>query len=216
KAPVDSRARRALGLRRAAIGLRRIFLERRQFPEQMRYEQALATFSRLDLTDPGLPEWLARTLEHHPTARARLQDVRKKPVNVALLLRNKALDRKRVQRSFVTAFAKAGFSLRFVPVKKAAFVLKLSSRGVKSPHPTQPAVRTDLGIEHTLDKKAPWQTQLFRTETAATPKAALDRSLDWLVRIGGRDLIFRWLGTQGLPTLAGQGSRGLRSRQHAH
>ncbi|MEM7678230.1 MAG: hypothetical protein AAF449_19745, partial [Myxococcota bacterium] len=216
EAPSNARSRRVLGLRRAAIALRRIFLERRQFPEPMRYTQALATFSQLDLTEPGLAEWLTRSLEHNPTARARLGPSSKKNLTAALLLRGQALNRKRVVKIFTDAFERAGFSLRFVSAKKAAFVLKLSSQGVKSPRPGQSAVRTELGIEHIIDKKADWQTQLFRTTSADTPKAALESGVQWLARIGGRDLLFRWLSTQGLPTLSGNERRGLRNHSHAH
>ena len=209
-----SPAFKALALRRAAIGLRRIFLTEEDFEEPERYEQALSTFSRLELSDPGFKEWIQRTLDHHPEARKTLGQSKARRINVALLLRGADLVRADVEAAFRTGLDRVGLQVRFVPAKKAAFIVKLAAEGTKSPRPDQRAVRVILGIEHVMDNKVAWRTSLFRTTTAADPAVAFAASLDWLVRVGGRDLVFRWLGTQGLPVLVGNGPLGLRSHDH--
>lgn len=216
KYPEDSPLFLALNLRRAAIGLRRIFLARPDFEVPQRYEQALSTFSRLELSDPGFKAWLLRTLEHHPTAKAQMGRREQRRIDVAVLLRGAELDRSDVQKRFKNAFAALDFDLRFVSAKKAAFVLSVASEGTKSPRPDQRAVRVVLGIENIDidDGKVEWRTRLFRTMTAPTPDRAIDESLQWLVRVGGRDMLFRWLATHGLVTLVD--SSGLHHSEHDH
>lgn len=212
----DGREGVALRLRRAAVLLRNIFLTRPDFAESLRYEQALSTFSRLDLTEPGLEAWIDRTVAHHALAKERFGRKKDRVIAAALLLRGSELERDRVEALFEASFAKAGFTVRFVPVKGAAYVIKLATAGAKSPRPDQRAVRVVLGIEHVVKGEVAWRTNLFRTTTAPTPEAALSASLEWLVRVGGRDLLFRWLGVQGLPTLIGDGPLSLQSHEHEH
>ena len=206
-----------LNMRRAAIGLRRIFLTRNDFAVPLRYEQALSTFARLDLTDPGLKTWILKTIAHHEVAKAQFGKPAQRKIRAALLLRGAELDRKDVIRRFEQAFAASGFSIEFGPAKEAAFVIKLASEGAKSPRPDQRAVRVVLGVEHIVKGEVAWRTRLFRTTTAPKPQQALAASVDWLARIGGRDLLFRWLGTRGLPTLISGGPLSVQSHgSHDH
>ena len=206
----------ALRLRRAAIGLRRIFLTRPEFPETKRYEQALSTFAQLELTEPGLREWLERTLRNHPEAKATIGPAGQRQIHAALLVRGDALPRKKVKAAFKNAFAHAGFSLRFVPAKKAPYVLKVGTAGTKSPYPDQRAVRVMLGIEHVDDGEIEWQSSVYRTMTAPQAELAVAAGVDWVARVGGRDVLIHWLGTHGLPTLVGEGPLGLRTHEHEH
>src|SRR5688500_12538865 len=55
----------SIDLRMAAIDLRRRFLTDERFPVPIRWEQALSTFARLELSEPGVKEWIDEALKHH-------------------------------------------------------------------------------------------------------------------------------------------------------
>lgn len=191
----------ALRLRHAAIELRRILVRDDALPEPIRYEKAYTTFARLDLTDPGAKAWLERTLEHHPYAKKKLGKKAQRALKVALLWRGPDLDKKNVEKIFADAVEKAGFALEFVPLKKAEMILKVGAESTRSNDPSRRAARVSLGLESVRDGKIIWRHSLFRTESAKDLRVAIEGALDWLARIGGRDLLFRWLGERAFHTI---------------
>lgn len=195
----------SLRLRFAGVELRRRFLMGKDFPEPVRYEQCLSTFARLDLTDPGLKEWLERSLKHHPYAKQRLGKKKQRTIKAALLVRGADLDPKDIKKRFQKALRDVGFDIAFVPAKKATMILKMGAESAKSPDGSQRAVRVVLGLESVKDGRAVWQHELFRTVAAKDLKVAIDDALSWLVKIGGRDMFFRWLGERAFKLFLARG-----------
>lgn len=196
----DERLVLALRLREAGVVLRQRYLGEARFELPLRYEQVISTFSRLDLMEPGFRAWFDRSLENHPEARAAIAATRR-TIPVAFLVRGAGLDRKKAAEAFRRAFAAVGVDLKVVPAKKARFVLKLATENPKRPVPGQRAVRVRLGIEGIEDGKIAWEHALFRTEAAAETETAIGAGLNWLSRIGGRDMFVHWLADVAFPTL---------------
>lgn len=204
----DDRLLLALRLREAGVVLRRHFLESKQFPLVLRYEQAVSTFARLDLAEPGLKAWLDTALDNHPEGKARLEATGRK-IPMALLVRGSQLDKEAIAKRLVDVFAGVGLKVVIVPPKEARFVLKLGAENPRRPIPGKRAVRVLLGIEGILDGETTWTHTMYRTEAATETEAAMSAALDWLLRIGGRDLFFRWLGETAFPSvIATQGKGG--------
>ncbi len=190
----------ALRLRMAGVVLRKRFVEDRKFPESLRYEQVISTFSRLDLREPGLREWLDAAIAHHPPGKKRLDEA-KRTLPVAILVRGTGLDRKLIGKSLIKAFKDLGLKIRIVPPKRARFVLKFATENPKTPVPGRHAVRVILGIEAIAGGKVVWNHTLFRTQADTEAQAAIDTGVDGLMRIGGRDMLFLWLGKVAFPSL---------------
>ncbi len=190
----------ALKLRHAAIELRKKLLANERLPEAIRWEKAFSTFARLDLTEPGLAEWFDLTLANHAYAKKKLATKKQRTLEAALLVRGADLDRKTIERAFSEGFAKAGFTLKFVPAKDAKAILKVGVESVKHPDPQLRAARVTLGLESLRDGKQIWRHSLFRAEAAKELSVAAKSALDWTVRVGGRDLLFRWLGERAFHT----------------
>jgi hypothetical protein len=206
----------ALDFRIAATGLRQRFLAQKSTPEPVRWEQALSTFGKLDLTEPGLAAWLERALEHHPAASKAMSGKGTRTLKVTLLVRGSALDKAAVEEAFAAPLRALGFTLRFVPAKEAELVLKLSAASDKTPVPGNTAVRLGLGLESVREGKTVWQSELYRVESDKTAQGAVANALTWVSRIGGRDLFFRWLGEHGMPGLLGNGPLAGDPHGHGH
>lgn len=191
----------AIRLRTAGVFLRRRFLSDAKFPMPIRYEQALSTFSRLDLTEPGLTDWFQKTLKHHPEGKEKFGTKKSRRLPIAVLLRGSGLDPKLVNAAFVDGFKNTGFDLAIVPAKKARMLVILKTETPRQTEPGRRAVRLVMGIESIVDGETTWRHSLFRTEAADSFEAAVTSGLKWLVRIGGRDLLFRWLGETAFDTL---------------
>lgn len=212
----DDRLLLALRLREAGVVVRQQFMKNERFPLVLRYEQVVSTFSRLDFTEPGLTAWLERALDNHPQGRERLAKS-KRVVPITILTRGTQLDKKAIAARFVEVFAKVGVKVKIVPPKKARFVVKLGAENPKRQVPGRRAVRVLLGVEGILDGETTWNHTLFRTEAATETEAALEAAIDWLVRIGGRDIFFRWLGETAFPSLiASDKKQGGHHHGHKH
>jgi hypothetical protein len=198
----QTREAAALELRVAGTVLRGKFMTSREFEEPARYQQALSTFSRLDLAEPGLRTWIDRTIALHPEAKKQLAKKSDWKVRAAILTRGSGLDREAIARAFAAALAKVGATLEVVPAKGAPMVLTLAAEDAPRAENGDIAVRLSFGAESIQDGKVVWRSELYRIEAAKDPKVALAASLDWMSRIGGRDLFFRWLGERGLSLLA--------------
>lgn len=211
----DDRLLLALRLREAGVVLRKHFLESTQFPLVLRYEQVVSTYARLDITDPGLKAWLDRALDNHPEGRARIAKT-KRTIPIAVLTRGTQLDKAAIQRRFVEAFAPLGLTVKIVSPKAARFVIKVGAENPRQPVPGKRAVRVLLGVEGILKGETTWTHTLFRTEAAPATEAALDAALEWLVRIGGRDILFRWLAETAFPSLLADKKRRGGHEGHRH
>ena len=200
----DERLYAALRLRGAGVFLRKRFLGATQFPVSVRHQQALSTFSRLDLTEPGLAQWVERALAaNQDTDPAPKEPTLERRIPVAMLIRGSVLKRPMAETVLNTPFTAVGFPLDFVSTRDAAFVLKLAVVNAPAPSPALRAVRVSLDIEGRAgSRRLTWERSFFRTEAAAELEPAIEAALEWLARIGGRDLFFHWLSTTALPFLA--------------
>ena len=205
----------ALRLREAGVVLRKHFLESTQFPLVLRYEQVVSTFARLDITDPGLRPWLDRALDNHPKAQLRIRAT-KRTIPIAVLVRGTQLDKKRIHARLKAIFEGLGFQAKIVPPKKARFVLKIGAENPRRPIPGKRAVRVILGLEGISKGETTWNHTIFRTEAATETDAAIDAALEWVIRVGSRDLFFRWLGETAFPSLVAEekGSGGHAGHRH--
>jgi hypothetical protein len=207
-----ARVRTALDLRIAATSLRERFLRAEGFPERMRKAQALSTYSRLDLAEPGLARALRAVLE------ARREAGEEVPaslsVKVAVLARTRSFDPGAFEARLAEAFENAGVELERAAPKEADFVLKVGTRDL-SAKSTRRTVTVSLDLEQREGGEVVWRSSSFRTSAADSIDAALDAGLAWLARIGGRDLLFRFLADGPVPELSALAPR-KRGPPHRH
>jgi hypothetical protein len=194
----DQMRQLAIQLRMAALVLRKRFVSAEEFPVPIRWEQALSTFARLDLSEPGLKEWIDITLKNHDYARKKLAKKKQRRIKAAILTRA-GLDKQRVAKPLADLLKKIGFELALVPAKEATMVITASAEDAP-PQKNLRMVRVQLGIESIRDGKVIWRHSLYRTEGGVDADEAIGRALVWLAKVGGRDLFFRWLGEEAFHT----------------
>ncbi len=182
-----------LQLRVAAISLRQTFLTKSKLDVPGRYGQALATFSRLDVTEPGFSAWLERTLKHRPDAERSLSEDPK--IRVAVLIRGKVVDRATLKSELRTAFAdlKRRAQLTFVAPKDADYRLELGAQTM-----TRPGERPTIEFVAEVQAKDGWESRLRRAIEADEPSVAARAGARWAARIAGRDLAAKHLAAHGL------------------
>ena len=190
----DQRHQLAIDLRMAAVVLRRRFISVDQFPVPIRWEQALSTFARLELSEPGVKEWINEALKHHDYAKKRIGTKKQRRIKAAVLTRA-GLDKQRVVKPIAELIKQAGFELALVPAKEATMVITASAEDAP-PEKNLRMVRVQLGMESIRDGKVIWRHALYRTEGGVDADEAIGRALTWLAKVGGRDLFFRWLGEE--------------------
>jgi len=191
----DPRLALALDIRIAATVIRARFLTNPKVDEAARAQHALSTFSKLDLSEPGLARWIARALEADPAAKKQLAAKRK--IGVAILTRGAGLDKDRILAALKKHYRGLGFEVVSAKAQDAAYVLKVAADEVVEPgKPT--LVRVVLGLERIEDAKVVWRDAFYRTAEGELAKA-IDSNLDWLIRIGGREMLFEWIARWGLP-----------------
>jgi len=101
--------------------------------------------------------------------------------------------------------------------RDAAIVLKVGAEEMAREAEGDRAVKVTLDIESIRDAKVAWRGGLFRIEAAKDPAVALKSGLEWIARIGGRDILFRWLGENAMPLLLDPTPRsGPGADPHAH
>jgi hypothetical protein len=198
----DERATSALDLRVAGTILREKFISSDEFPEPERYVQALSTYARLDLWEPGLKTWLDKTIAKNPESKKKLGKKSDQNLKVAILTRGSGLDKNEITRAFKKALEKVGMGFEVVAMADAQYALVLGAEDAPMENKTDTAVKISFGAERIENKKVVWKTTFFRVEAAKDPKVALASALEWTARIGGRDLYFRWLGERAFPMLA--------------
>lgn len=208
----------ALDLRKAAVALRQRFRTGDEFSEAQREAQALSTYSRLDLADPGLGPDLRRALSARRRAvRGESQRGPRVPLRIraVVLSRTASLDKRAFTRKLKMGLEKVGVSFVSTAPADAEFILKIAARNVETRgSERQVSVRIDL--EQIEDKRTTWRHALFRTTAAPTAKQALAAGLEWLARIGGRDLLFRYLSDGPLPDLRPLRPAGSAVDPHGH
>jgi hypothetical protein len=187
-----------IALRMAAISLRSHFLAQERFPVPVRWEQALSTFGQLELSDPGLKEWIDEALKHHETAKKSIGTKQQRAIKAAVLTRA-GLDKNKVAKPMIDLVKKAGFELQMVPAKEATMVITASAEDAP-PEKNLRMVRVQLKLESIRDGKVVWRHAMYRTEGGIDADEAIGRALTWLAKVGGRDLFFRWLGETAFPT----------------
>jgi hypothetical protein len=211
--PQDKALGLSIDLRIAATVLRQRFLASNEFPEPERWVQALSTFSRLDLRDPGVAVWIDRTLDKNPAAKRKLGKRSTWKLKSAILVRGSGLDRAELAETFGKALASVGAKLESVPAKEAPLVLTIAAEDAP-PVEGKAAVKTTLSVQSIDHGKIVWEQSLYRVEAAQDPKVALKSGIEWLSRIGGRDLFFRWLGDNGLTLLKDPTPKPIGSGEH--
>lgn len=205
----------SLELRIAATVLRARFLQNKKAEPQVRAQQALSTFSRLDLTEPGLPGWLNRTLEQFPDARKKATG-RKNPIKVAVLGRGTGIDRNKIFKQLRDMFKPLGIQLKKTSVKKARYLISLGSDEVRAAEANGTVVRVILKINAKDKTPQPWRQSYYRTSKAKKLEDALTENITWLLKIGGRDLLFDWLRANGLSDTFFSLDRSGKKKKHDH
>lgn len=188
------RLRTAIDLRIAATALRERFRAAGRFPEPVREAQALSTYARLDLAEPGLKEALLAAIEAAEGPPPELA------LSIAVLGKTPGLDLDAFTERLSARLDEVGVRVDTVPPAAADFVLRLGAAD-EPPRGDRRVVSARLELAQRGDGEATWRRGLYRSAAAASPEAALTASLEWLARMGGRDLLFRYLATGPLPQL---------------
>jgi hypothetical protein len=185
----------SLRLRLAGVELRRLFLDKKQDPKPLRYQQALTTFTRLDLTEPGLKEWTARVLEANPEAKKAWEAAQ--PLKLAVLSGGLAGRRDVIAARLLSALEGAGAEVKFVEPEAADY--RLSYSASNAPRDDVAGVTGRLEIVGRGPK--PWRHTISQTSVGRTPEVARDGAIEWLTRVGGRDMFFHWTAGMHMPAL---------------
>jgi hypothetical protein len=185
----------SLNVRLAAAVLRARFSSNDKVEKAVGLQQALSTYAKLDVSDPGLAAWIERAVEATPAAKEAFAKTGRK-IEVALFARGEGLDVDAFSKRLSSLVSASGFTLVKKPPKQTVFLLKLSADQVREAGKA-PAVRVTLEISKELP--APLKRSLFRTVEAKDADVAMAAAVEWLARIGGRDLIFHWMAEHGLP-----------------
>jgi hypothetical protein len=199
----------ALDLRIAATVLRSKFLQNQAAPEPVRYSQALSTYSKLDLSEPGLGSWIDRTIDHTPAVKEKIGDKKKRRLTIAVLAQGSGLEKDAIFTQVKKAFENAGVTVEKSTAKQADYVLTFGALDVRD-EGVKSTVRVSMQIEAFEAEKSVWRHSLFRTMESKEAKAALASAVEWLVRIGGRDLLFHWLEHHGIEGAV------MRPEEHVH
>ena len=203
----------AIDLRIAATVLRQQFLANSKVSEEDRYAQALSTYSRLDLTDPGLDTWFDRAVAHGSAeAKAAFGDTRKRQIPLAIEARGSGLDKKDLSDRFRTALKSAGLTMVAPTDKQPGYLARLAALEVRD-EGGQATVRVTLEVEAT---KWTFKKASFRTTTAPDAKAAVTAAAEWLIRIGGRDMVFDWFDRNGIKGAVLTGPESVHDHDHDH
>jgi len=192
----------SLEFRIAAIVLRTRFLQNKKTSIPIRYQQALSTYSKLDLTEPGLLPWIKRALDKHPDVKKKYYGKTKKSrLPIAVLTRGSGLNSKKIFAQMKPMLSKVGVNAKLVKVKKARYLLKFGSDEVRDSKGGT-LVRVTLNIESRLKNKMVWQKSFYRTSKSRQLDDAIADNVNWLLRMGGRDVLFNWLRFHGLEDTA--------------
>lgn len=189
-------------LRVAGVLLRSRFLNDAESPANERPARALSTFSRLDLSEPGLGAWLDRAIDGAlPAVKTRFKAKDGRRIRVHVAAQGAGIEPDEMFGELARLFKAAGVELVKASPKDADFALKVAALEVRD-EGGQATVRVtlDMGDAHANahGDEPPWRRSLYRTALAPDAKQALRAGLAWLARIGGRDLLFRWLDERGL------------------
>lgn len=190
----DLRMEMAVDLRIAATVLRARFRNNHKVPPETRWAQALSTFSKLDVADPGFGWWVDRTVESWPGAEAKLAG---RKVKLAVLTRGSGIDRDEVFARLADGLSKAGFKAERAAPKASDFVATLVADELREAG-GEPIVRVTLGLERMVDGKPGWRNGMYRSAKASEAKAALASNVEWLCRMGARDVVLRRLDEAGV------------------
>lgn len=185
----------SLNVRLAAAVLRARFSSNDKVDKGVGLQQALSTYAKLDVSDPGLSAWIERAVEATPAAKEAFAKTGRK-IEVALFARGEGLDVDAFSKRLSSLVSASGFTLVKNPPKQSVFLLKLSADQVREAGKA-PAVR--ITLEMSKEYPAPLKRSLFRTVEAKDADIAMAAAVEWLARIGGRDLVFHWMAENGLP-----------------
>ncbi|MBI2377717.1 MAG: hypothetical protein HYV07_27190 [Deltaproteobacteria bacterium] len=193
--PKDPAMSISLELRIAATKLRSSFMAENKSLDY-RTQKALSTFSKLDLREPALPGWLAKTLDANPEVAKRLSKKGGRTIPVTYLVRGSGIDAGKVHASFAPLFDRLGFELDRVPAERAHYVIEVAADEVRAEDGRR-IVRLALELERTESGRVTWRQNLFRTSEGTTA-SAIELGMVWIASIGGRELFFHYLAEQGL------------------
>jgi hypothetical protein len=192
----SARDRLALDLRIAAMKLRQVFLTESQVSDPLRAQQALTTFSRLQLDEPGLAPWVARTLDANPEVRAAFET---SPLRLAVLSRGSVRNRKAVERRLVDKLRRGGLRVEIVPPDEARYRVVFGAENTTVAD--QAAIKGRFVARRFEDGKSTWKREITNTHVGTTPDRARAGALRWLIEVGGRDLAFHHLSELGMPMM---------------
>lgn len=187
-----------LDLRVAGVMLRSRFMNDAKLPPHERAARALSTFSRLDLTEPGLGVWVKRAIEGaEPAVKARFAAKDGRRIRLSVTAQGAGIDTDKVFGELARIYETVGVKLEKASAKEADYVAKLAALEVRD-EGGKATVRVTMDLAAVQGPEPRWKTSLFRTAIAGDAKVAVDSAVAWLARIGGRDLLFSWLDGRGM------------------
>lgn len=188
----------SLDLRVAATVLRSRFYVDKRLPEDERVARALSTYSKLDLIEPGFRVWLDRAIAAaKPELKAKLMTKEVRRIKFHLAMQGSGIDPAPLLATLTKQVKELGFELVKSSPTEADIVGKLSTLEVRD-EGGKALVRTSLDLTRITGPEPRWKKALFRTVEAPDAKVALLSASDWLLRMGGKEMLFGWLESQGM------------------
>lgn len=187
-----------LDLRVAGVMLRSRFFNEPKLPAHERAARALSTYSRLDLTEPGLGPWLDRAIEGaRPEVKKSFAAKDGRRLRVHVSAQGAGIDADKLFAELARAYEAVGVKLVKSSPKEADYLAKIAALEVRDDG-GRALVRVTLDLAAGQGPDPRWKKALYRTAEATDAKVAVDAGVSWLARIGGRDLLFAWLDARGL------------------
>lgn len=212
----SDRHRTALRLRLAGTALRQRFSASDKFPEPIRRAQALSTYSRLDLFEPGLKASLRAAIEaEHSGHEGEAHDEEPLVLKAAVLGRSSSVEPAPFKAILQDGFQRAGARIEWVAPKEADYVLELGVIDNTVDDEVR-QVTVTLDMKQVEGGKTTWHARMFNTSAAPSFDAGLKAAYTWLGHLGGRDLLFHALAEGPVPGLNALSIPGMPNQAPAH
>jgi hypothetical protein len=185
----DPELLRVIDLRVAANILRSRSEATSSLASNDRWKDALFTFARLDLKEPGLDRWLQKARENEKPRREKSM-----LFQLAYFAPSQSFDLSAAHDRLSALFSRLDIPIQRVDEANASFLLRIRALGVQHIG-AMSQVRMGVVVQHRDHGRVIWEDSLTHTASGSNSKAAQDACIDALLRLAGRDLLFHWLST---------------------